>query len=79
MNCEECLERLHPFLDRELTATELGEVRVHLQDCGGCDSAFVLERVFLDRVRGSATSEVAPPGVRERLVLRLRSDIRRSS
>jgi mycothiol system anti-sigma-R factor len=79
MNCKECLERLHPYLDRELSATEIDEVRVHLEDCGGCDSAFVLERVFLDRLRGSATSDVAPAGVRERLILRLRTDVRRGS
>ncbi|MBI2325721.1 MAG: zf-HC2 domain-containing protein [Chloroflexi bacterium] len=79
MDCQECLERLHPYLDRELTSKELDEVRVHLDDCGGCDSAFVLERVFLDRLRGSATSDVAPSGVRERLILRLRTDVRRRS
>lgn len=77
MDCHECLERLHPYLDRELTSKDLDEVRVHLDDCGGCDSVFVLERVFLDRVRGSAISDVAPAGVRERLILRLRTDLRR--
>ena len=79
MDCNDCLERLYPYLDRELTSKEIDEVRVHLDDCGGCDSAFVVERVFLERVRGSATSDVAPAGVRERLVLRLRSDVRRRS
>ena len=77
MDCKGCLERLYPYLDRELTPKDLEEVRVHLDDCGGCDSAFVVERVFLDRLRGSATSDVAPPGVRERLILRLRTDVRR--
>lgn len=79
MNCKDCLERLYPYLDRELSPKELDQVRVHLDDCGGCDSAFVIERVFLDRLRGSATSDVAPPGVRERLILRLRADVRRGS
>ena len=77
MNCKECLDRLHPYLDRELTPTEVEEVRVHLGDCGGCDSSFVAEHVFLERVKGSATSDVAPSGVRERLILRLRSDVGR--
>lgn len=79
MDCQKCRERLYPYLDRELSPKELDEVRVHLDDCGGCDSAFVIERVFLDRLRGSATSDVAPPGVRERLILRLRADVRRST
>lgn len=72
MDCHECLERLYPYLDRELSPRELDEVRVHLEECGGCDAAFVVERVFLDHLRGSATSDVAPPEVRERLVVRLR-------
>jgi len=75
MDCEECRERLYPYLDRELSPTEFEEVKVHLDDCGGCDTAFVVERVFLDQLRGSATSDVAPPGVRERLIVRLRHDV----
>jgi mycothiol system anti-sigma-R factor len=79
MDCSECLERLYPYLDRELSPTEVDEVKVHLDDCGGCDSAFVRERLFLERIRGSATSDVAPSAVRERLILRLRSEVRRRS
>ncbi len=75
MGCEDCLERLDPYLDRELDDGELEEVRVHLERCGGCGSAFVVERVFLDQLRGSATSAVAPPGVRERLIVRIRRDV----
>ena len=79
MDCQDCLARLYPYLDRELSPKELDEVRLHLGDCGGCDSAFVIERVFLDRLRGSATSDIAPPGVRARLILRLRADVRPGS
>ncbi len=76
MNCQECHERLYPYLDRELGPEEVAKVREHLEECGGCESEVVIERVFLDRVRGSQTSDVAPPGVRERLIIRLRSDVR---
>lgn len=79
MNCTECLEKLHPYLDRELSDRELEEVRVHLDDCGGCEASFVLESVFLDRLKGSATSDVCPEGIRERLILRIREDVRRRS
>lgn len=79
MGCKECLEKLDPYLDRELEPEEFEEVRVHLDRCRGCGSEFVVERVFLDQLRGSATSAVAPPGVRERLVLRIRQDAGRSS
>lgn len=79
MNCNECHERLYPYLDRELSPKELDQVRVHLDECGGCEHEFVVEGLFLDRLRGSATSDVAPAGVRERLILRLRADVRRGS
>jgi mycothiol system anti-sigma-R factor len=77
MDCHECLERLYPYIDRELEPSELDEVKAHIEDCGGCDSAFVRERVFLERLRGSATADVAPPAVRERLILRIRRDVGR--
>ncbi len=79
MDCNDCLERLHPYLDRELSPAEFDEVRGHLADCHGCGSAFVVERVFLDQLKGSATSRVAPPEVRERLILRIRRDVGRRS
>lgn len=79
MDCKDCLDRLHPFLDRELSAAEVEAVKVHLDDCGGCESSFVAEHVFIERVRGSATSDVAPAEVRDRLILRLRSDVQRGT
>ena len=77
MDCEECRERLHPYLDRELSPTEFDEMREHLGECGGCERIYVVERVFVDRIRVSATSNVAPQAVRERLIVRLRRDLHR--
>lgn len=74
MNCKECHDRIYPYLDRELDPEEVERVREHLDECEGCESALVIETVFLDRVRGSATAGTAPPGVRERLIIRLRAD-----
>lgn len=74
LGCDDCLERLHSYLDRELNAGELVEVRSHLDACDGCETTFVLESVFLDRLRGSATSDVCPEEVRERLILRIREE-----
>ncbi len=74
MDCDDCRERLYPYLDRELDAREFEEVKVHLDECGGCETTFIVERVFVDRIRGSATAGVAPAGVRERLIVRLRQD-----
>jgi len=77
MDCEECRERIYPYLDRELSPTEFAEMQEHLDDCGGCERTYVVERVFVDRIRVSATSDVAPAAVRERLIVRLRHDLHR--
>jgi mycothiol system anti-sigma-R factor len=77
MDCEECRERIYPYLDRELDPREFEEMRQHLGECGGCERTYTVERVFVDRIRVSATSDVAPAAVRERLIVRLRQDLHR--
>ena len=77
MDCADCLDRLYPYLDRELTPTELTEVRSHLDACGGCEDFFVIEDRFLARVRDCCTGEQgdkAPPDLRSRIVSRVRMD-----
>ena len=66
---------MQPYLDRELSPKEVEEVRGHLEDCGGCESTFVVEELFLERIRTSVTSDVAPKAVRERLIVRIRHDL----
>ena len=72
MDCADCLERLYSYLDRELKPAELIEVKVHLDDCGGCEDNFVLEERFLARVRDCCQEDVAPSELRTRIVARLR-------
>ena len=74
MDCADCLERLYSYLDRELAPAELTEVRVHLDDCGGCEDNFVLEERFLARVRDCCQEDVAPTDLRTRIVARLRME-----
>jgi mycothiol system anti-sigma-R factor len=63
MDCADCLE---------LKPAELTEVKVHLDDCGGCKDNFVLEERFLARVRDCCQEDVAPSELRTRIVARLR-------
>jgi mycothiol system anti-sigma-R factor len=72
MDCGDCLERLYSYLDRELSAAEVTQVRVHLDDCGGCEDQFVVEERFLARVRDCCHEDVAPSELRTRIVARLR-------
>ena len=74
MDCVDCLERLHAYLDRELAPAEVTQVRAHLDDCGGCEDSFVLEQRFLARVRDCCQEDVAPTELRTRIVARLRME-----
>jgi mycothiol system anti-sigma-R factor len=74
MDCGDCLERLYAYLDRELSPTEITDVKSHLSDCGGCEDQFVIEERFLARVRDCCAEDVAPTELRTRIVARLRMD-----
>ena len=72
MDCADCLERLYTYLDRELSPTEVVEVRAHLDDCGGCKDNFLVEERFLTKVRDCCTEDKAPTDLRARIVTQLR-------
>lgn len=40
MTCQECIEVLHLYLDRELTEAEVRQVERHLGDCPDCLTFF---------------------------------------
>ena len=72
MDCDDCIERLYAFLDTELTASEITDVRSHLEGCDDCDDNFVFEARFLQQLRDCCTSDVAPAELRQRVILKLR-------
>lgn len=74
MDCNECVDRLYAFLDTELTAAELENVRLHLDGCDDCDENFVFEARFLQTLRECCTSDVAPADLRERVIRKLRGE-----
>ena len=75
MDCDDCVEKLYAFLDKELAPTERKEVAQHLADCGECDDNFVFEARFLEVLRDCGTSDIAPAELRRRVAERLRSDV----
>jgi len=74
MDCNDCVERLFAFLDTELTPAELTQVRSHLDGCDDCDDEFLFEARFLEQLKECCTSDVAPAELRQRVILRLRSE-----
>jgi anti-sigma factor (TIGR02949 family) len=61
MTCQECVDKLQPYLDRALTDAERSEVDRHLRVCGHCADSFQFEAGVLRVVgrcgRSTAASE----------------------
>ena len=71
VDCGEVLARVYSFIDNELETATVDEIRQHLDECGPCLEQFDLERSLKKLVHRSCTSEHAPEGLRERVLLRI--------
>lgn len=73
MNCQEALQNLYEFIDRELdTATEQ-EIQAHLKHCDGCLGKFEAERLFKEMLRAKAGGEKVSEEMRARILARVES------
>ncbi|HLW60411.1 MAG TPA: mycothiol system anti-sigma-R factor [bacterium] len=72
MNCEEALEKLWQYLDRELDGESSSELQRHLEECRHCFSKVEFEQRLRAIVRRSCSGEQAPAELRERLSRLLR-------
>src|SRR5690349_6383399 len=70
-DCSEVLDRMFVFLDNELDQASCSEIQQHLDECGPCLAKYSLERTVKQLVARSC-SEVAPDGLRERVMLSIR-------
>jgi anti-sigma factor (TIGR02949 family) len=64
--CEKCEEVLQPYLDRELTETEVREAEAHLDGCSYCRKRYRFE-VELRRYVRQVVIEPMPPELKARL------------
>lgn len=51
ITCQEAAERIYDFLDGELDAERMEQVRQHIEVCKRCWPYFNFERIFLDHIR----------------------------
>jgi len=70
-DCSEVLDRMFVFLDNELDQASCSDIQQHLEECGPCLAKYSLERTVKQLVARSC-SEVAPDGLRERVMLSIR-------
>lgn len=59
--CEEAFRRLDDFLDRELSPTEMGLIREHLEICEACAREFTFEESIIRNVRLRLRDVQVPP------------------
>ena len=77
LTCTECVEKLQPFLDRELSDAEHTEVEHHLVACGPCADAFTIVGSMLRVVGRSCRSTVATEELKARVRVVVRTAVLR--
>ena len=70
-DCSDVLSRVFVFLDNELDQANCAQIQQHLDECGPCLARYDLERTVKTLVARSC-SEVAPDGLRHRVMLSIR-------
>ena len=79
INCRTTIERLYPFLDRELTADEHQEVQEHLAACPPCARHFQFEAGVLRLVSASCKNVRTPESLLQRVAAARQSAAQESS
>jgi anti-sigma factor (TIGR02949 family) len=69
--CEEVLGHLYEFLDGEMGEADCAKVTVHLDECYHCLDEYQRDELLKAIVRRSCSGEVAPPGLRTRIMATL--------
>jgi mycothiol system anti-sigma-R factor len=72
LDCRSAKERLELFVDRELSETEMAEVRVHLDGCVDCETCFDFQEHVKLLVRRKGCPELAPADLKSRILHNLR-------
>lgn len=78
IGCEEALQRLAVYLDRELDETASTEVERHLEKCRSCFSRAEFERRLKERIQRDLHVAAVPDAYEERIRALLRGTSRAS-
>ena len=71
VDCSQVIEQVYLYLDGEIDDDGRAKVRQHLDECAPCLRKFGLEQDVKALVARCCGGDVAPDGLRERLVVRL--------
>ncbi len=75
INCRMTIERLYPFLDRELSEQEILDVQEHLNRCPPCAKHFEYEQGVLRFVGTAGRTVCAPSELLDRILASRRATI----
>ncbi|MDQ6773964.1 MAG: zf-HC2 domain-containing protein [Candidatus Dormibacteraeota bacterium] len=67
MNCDDCLQNLDRYVDRELTDGELAQVQRHMADCPPCEDLYELQVGYKRLVKHCCDQGEAPAALKTRL------------
>jgi mycothiol system anti-sigma-R factor len=70
-SCADFLDRIVYLLDNELDATEVANVKIHLDECAPCFERYDVQRTIKTIVARSC-HEAAPDDLRQRVIVQLR-------
>ncbi|MDX1447599.1 MAG: zf-HC2 domain-containing protein [Acidimicrobiia bacterium] len=73
-HCQEALDKLYAYLDRELDPESVAVIKEHVDDCPPCGSAFAFEEKLLVAIRAGLREEM-PQVVIERIRATIRTEI----
>ena len=69
--CQALALRIHELLDGELDEAKADELRVHIDACERCIAVAELADKLKSMVRRSCSGQVAPAGLRDRIVTQI--------
>src|SRR5438445_1402542 len=67
-DCQAMSRIMHAYLDGELSAKETVDVQTHLDNCPECGVLYRNEKLFLNLIKKSLPSAVAPQGLKHRVM-----------
>jgi mycothiol system anti-sigma-R factor len=63
--CEQTMQQLTGYIDRELNETEVRRVKAHLDDCPPCEQVFEFQDGIKRLVRRECCTDEAPARLRD--------------
>jgi len=72
LNCNDCADWLHPYLDNELETEMAARVSMHIAKCADCKKRFAELQALRDGIRQHASYYSAPELLQQRIMSKLK-------